>query len=201
VFLDAEHYLRDLSCLEVIEPLLASGAIPPLTCVFVTHASGAARHEDYTCNHRYARFIAEDVLEWARQKNSRVDDSANVICGLSLSGLESALIAFQYPSVFGYALCQSGSFWWFADHEVALPSTTARFWLSVGSDETAANVSHPPTGLFQRVSQVDGVERAARRFQGLGATVKYNLHSGGHAAAPWREELAPALTWLLGESA
>jgi len=70
-------------------------------------------------------------------------------------------------------------------------------WLSVGSEETATGVSHPPTGLFQRVSQIEGVKRAADRFEALGATVRYNMYSGGHAAAPWRAELAPALTWLV----
>jgi enterochelin esterase-like enzyme len=198
VFLDGEHYIHDLKSVEVIEPLLASGAIPPLACVFVSHVSAAARHEDYACNNRYARFIAEDVVRWAMRRSPQVAGSANLICGLSLSGLQAALTAFHYPAVFSYALCQSGSFWWFADHEVRLPSTSAKFWLSVGSEETATNVSHPPAGLFQRVSQIDGVERAAKEFESLGATVRYNLHPGGHAAEPWREELAPALKWLVG---
>lgn len=186
--------------MEVIEPLVASGAIPPLTCVFVSHLSGAARHQDYTWNPRYARFIAEDIVNWARQENPRLGNERNVISGLSLSGLQGAAIAFKYPSVFSYALCQSASFWWLADHEVKLPPTTTRFWLSVGGEETATNVSHPPTGLFQRVTQIEGVERAAERFGALGATVKFNLYSGGHAPKPWRDELAPALTWLLGNS-
>jgi enterochelin esterase-like enzyme len=31
--------------------------------------------------------------------------------------------------------------------------------------------------------------------------VFYNLYSGGHTFAAWREELAPALRWLLGGAA
>ena len=197
IFLDAEHYLRDMKCLPVLEHLLDAGSIPPMTCLFVSHVSGAARHHDLTCNRSYARFIAEDVVAWARQRDPRVQPTDNVICGLSLSGLESAYIAFHYPATFTRSLSQSGSFWWLADHDVAFPEARIRLWLSVGSEETATNVTHPPTSLFQRVSQIEGVQAAARRFESLGATVRYNPHQGGHAMEPWRNELAPALQWLL----
>jgi hypothetical protein len=32
----------------------------------------------------------------------------------------------------------------------------------------------------------------------LGATVRLNVFSGGHALAPWRGELEPALEWFIG---
>ena len=118
IFLDGEHYLRDMDSLPVVQGLIDSGAIQPLSVVFVSHKNGAARHQDLTCNERYCRFIAEDVVEWARQRNSQIRNNDNLICGLSLSGLSAAYITLLYPSIFSYALCQSGSFWWFADHEV-----------------------------------------------------------------------------------
>jgi enterochelin esterase family protein len=198
VFLDGEHYLRDMDSLSVVQDLIDSGAIPPMSVVFISHKNGAARHQDLTCNQRYCRFIAEDVVEWARQRNSQIRNNDNLICGLSLSGLSAAYIAALYPPVFSCALCQSGSFWWFADHDVELLPTQAKFWLSVGSDETATGLSHPPGGLFQRVSQIDGVESAARRLTLLGGIVRYEEFKGGHGFAAWRKELAPALTWLVG---
>lgn len=198
VFLDAEHYLRDMESVPVLVELQQSGAIPRLTCLFVSHVSGEARHSDYTCNDRYSRFLAEDVLAWARARNGRVRQAGNVICGLSLSGLAGAYVALHYPGVFSYSLCQSGSFWWLEGKDLFLPRTRARFWLSVGDEETQTGVSHPPTGMLQRISQVDGVKSAARRLESLGGTVRYNTYSGGHAAAPWREELVPALVWLIG---
>ena len=33
-----------------------------------------------------------------------------------------------------------------------------------------------------------------------GGKVHYNLYSGGHAFPSWREELAPALRWLVGSA-
>jgi enterochelin esterase family protein len=198
IFLDAEHYIRDMNCLPVIQKLLESGGVPPVTCLFVSHVNGEARHRDYTCNNRYCRFIAEDVVTWARRRNEHINVGENLICGVSLSALAGAYAVFQFPSVFSFSLCQTGSFWWLADRDVVLPATKAKFWLSVGSKETATGLSHPPTGLFQRLSQIEGVENAAKRFELLGATVKYNLYSGGHAFAPLREELEPALKWLIG---
>jgi iron(III)-enterobactin esterase len=197
VFLDAEHYLQNMQCLPVLQALLENRSIPAISCLFVSHASGEARHQDLTCSDRYSRFIAEDVVAWARERNTLLQPADNVICGLSLSGLESAFIAFRYPEIFPRALCQSGSFWWLADHDVPFGPASIRLWLSVGSEETATTVTHPPTSLFQRVSQIEGVEAAVRRFESLGATVRYNLFSGGHAMEPWKTELAEALQWLL----
>src|SRR5262245_32642087 len=69
VFLDGEHYLRDMDSLPVIGELVETGATPPLSCVFVSHVRGAARHEDFVCNGRYGRFIAQDLVGWARRTN------------------------------------------------------------------------------------------------------------------------------------
>ncbi len=190
-----------MDSLPLVQALIDRGAIPPLSLIFVSHLNGAARHQDLTCNPRYSRFIAEDVVEWARGRNSQIGTGNNLICGVSLSGLSAAYIPLLYPSVFSHALCQSGSFWWLADHQVEFPATHAKFWLSVGSDETATGLSHPPSGLLQRISQIEGVESAARRLKLLGGTVRYEVFKGGHGFTAWREELAPALTWLSGTKA
>lgn len=197
LFLDAEHYLRDMNCLPVHTELMESGAIPPMTCLFISHESSEDRQRDYLCHDRYSRFIAEEVVAWA-QARANIQTQANVICGLSLSGLAGAYIALQYPEKFEYALCQSSSFWWLATNEMALSATNARFWLSVGDQETDTEVAHTPE-LYQKISQIAGVELAAERFKAFGATVNYQQYAGGHAIAPWREELSPALIWLLGD--
>jgi enterochelin esterase-like enzyme len=190
--------LRDVDALPILNELQASGVIPPLTCLFISSVGAAERHADYTCNDRYAKFIAEDVVRWARERNGGIQSHDNIVCGLSLSGLASAYVTLRYPAVFSFALCQSGSFWWLKDKDVSLPRTKAKFWLSVGDKETTTGLTHAPSGLFQEISQIDGVERAVRQLEALGATVKYNLHPGPHSTAPWREELPDALKWLIG---
>jgi enterochelin esterase-like enzyme len=201
VFLDAELYLGSMDALPVITELMASGAIPQMTYVFVSHVDAAARHADYLCNERYTKFIVEDVVRWARERNGHIQADGNLICGLSLSALAGAYVAVRYPEVFAYALCQSGSFWWLKDRELHWPRTNAKFWLSVGDQETAKGLSHAPSGLRQEITQIEGVANAVELLTSLGATVKHSMHPGVHSTTPWREELPPALKWLVGNAA
>jgi enterochelin esterase family protein len=200
VFLDAELYLQRIDCLAVIEALTGDGAMPPLNYLFISCGEPENRHIDFTCSDRYSRFIACDVMAWAKTQIDELDESNHMICGVSLSGLAAAHVAFAHPSVFAGALCQSGSFWWLADRDIQFCPANARLWLSVGNEELDTNISHPPTGLLQRISQIEGVERAMKTFESLGASVKYNVFAGGHAFARWRDELAPALRWLTAEA-
>jgi iron(III)-enterobactin esterase len=198
VFLDAELYLNGVQALPVLEALQKTGSIPPTTFVFVSHLDGAARHEDYIWNDRYSAFIERDVVAWAQERVPSTREDGHLIAGLSLSGLAAAHVALRRPDLFSRVLCQSGSFWWLADHPVAFPATRSRFWLSVGDEEAATDVTHPPSGLYQRISQIDGVHQAAHDLEAAGATVKLNVYSGGHATRPWRDELSVALRWLFG---
>jgi len=193
IFLDAELYLERVGALEVLSALQSAGRLSELNWVFVSHQDAAARHQDYTCNDAYARFIAEHLLPAGAA-------GGNYVCGLSLSGLASAHIALSYPRLFRGALCQSGSFWWAGERFIAiareLGPQLSRLWLSVGELETEEGVSHPPTGLRQELSQLKSVERAAQALAELGCTVRHRVFAGGHDPAQWQAELPEALAWL-----
>lgn len=202
VVLDAEHYLHSMSMLSVLNELMAAGLIPRMSIVFLSHNGAQSRHEDYTCNDRFARYVAEDVVSWAKGQLSSITCGENVICGVSLSGLASAHIALTFPLVFSASLCQSGSFWWNSNHFAKLANNSAptqsRFWLSVGDKEVDENVFHPPTSMHQKFSQIVGVQSAVDSLQGRGAQVNYHVFNGGHEFAPWTAELKNALPWLFG---
>jgi enterochelin esterase family protein len=201
VLLDGEHYRDGVQAVPIFSTLMQRGSIPPMTLVFVSHGGAAARHADYVGDPRFARFIAEDVVSRARARVPSVSAERHLICGLSLSGLAAAHIALLYPTRFPAALCQSGSFWFEPDAFARLaqqhPPGKTRFWLSVGDEETDTNVSHPPTGLFQGISQIAGVERARAVLEETGGDVSCHRYRGGHAFEPWRAELGDALQWLL----
>ncbi|WP_309387683.1 alpha/beta hydrolase [Cerasicoccus frondis] len=202
IFLDAEHYTRDLKALPVLEELLATGVLPPMTLVFVSHVSAAARHADYACNLDYAAFIAEDVFDWARERCPGIQVTGNIIAGLSLSALQSAYIVLRYTSRFDYCLAQSGAFWWndsaFMREAKEHSAAGQRFWLSVGNRETQSGLTHQPSGMRQDLSQLDSVRAAVDVLRSIGSEVHYHEYEGGHAAKPWREELPAAFAWLLG---
>lgn len=201
VLLDGEFYRDKVHALPVFSTLMQRGSIPPMTMVYVSHGDAAARHTDYVGDPQFARFIAEDVVSRARARVPSLSAERHLICGLSLSGLAAAHIALLYPTRFPAALCQSGSFWFepeaFAQLAKQRPPVNSRFWLSVGDEETDVNVSHPPTGLFQGISQIAGVERARVALEESGGEVNLHRYRGGHAFEHWRAELSDALPWLL----
>lgn len=203
LFLDGEHYWRDMDAVPILNALSHREWVPRMTFAFVGHVSGAARHEDYTCNERYGRFIGEEVMAWLKKKIPNLQDQDHIIAGLSLSGLMAVYQTLQYPQQFGCCLSQSGSHWWnhewFAKMARQHAPIRARFWLSVGDQETAVHVKHPPTGLLQEISQIAGVEKAVRILEEMGGIVHYHLYHGGHSVQSWREELSEALRWLLTE--
>jgi hypothetical protein len=66
-------------------------------------------------------------------------------------------------------------------------------------EETQSGVSHPPTGLRQDITQIEGCERFRDRLLLRGHDVRYHLYEGGYELGPWEQELPDALPWLLGE--
>jgi enterochelin esterase family protein len=201
IFLDGEHYREGIDAPSTLKKLIADGLIPQMSVAFVSHNGTQSRHEDYTCNDRFARYVSEDIFRWAKNQVPTIRDSGNLICGVSLSGLASAHIALLSPHLFSMALCQSGSFWWerkqFANIARERPLIGSRFWLSVGNKETQESATHQPTGMRQEFSQVEGVQMAVEALKASGAEVKHHIFNGGHSYEPWKAELRDALRWLV----
>lgn len=192
VLLDGEHYRDGVHALPLVSTL-------PMTVVFVESGGGATRHQDYVYDAAFARFVAEDVMRDARARAPSLTADGHLICGLSLSGLAAAHIALLYPALFPAVLCQSGSFWLQPETFAQLArqhAVKSRFWLSVGDEETDVNVSHPPSGLFQAITQIEGVERARAALVENGADVHLHRYRGGHKYEHWEAELGDALRWL-----
>jgi enterochelin esterase-like enzyme len=198
LFLDGELYWREMNAAPVLSAMLDRGALPHTTFAFIDHGGMKARQHDYTCNEQFGRFIAEKVLPWLQSEIPGLQPGHHLIGGLSLSGLMSAWLALQYPGHFRYCLSQSGSYWWndqwFAKNVPGHAPATARFWLSVGDQET--EVDEQPPGSPPEVSQIVGVKHARDVLKSLGATVHYHEYHGGHSMPCWREELDQALLWL-----
>jgi len=171
-----------------------------MTIALVGHVSSAARHEDYTYNESYARFIGDTVVPWLNKEVPGLNDSGHVICGMSLSGLMSVYLTLQYPQHFSGCISQSGSHWWkhewFAEIAKSKSPIDARFWLSVGNQETEVNIKHPPTDILQEISQIQGVEEASLVLKENSGEVHYHQYHGGHSYQPWLDELGPALQWV-----
>ena len=198
LFLDAELYLERVGAAAVVRRLQERRAIPPAVAVFLSDGGAAARHEDFVCRPEYARFVARDLVGSVREEHPGVTEI--VIAGLSLSGLAAAYAATRHPAVFRAAVCQSPSFWWergrFAEELPAATPAGPEFWICVGSRETEAGVSHPPSGLRQGLTQVAGCVSAAAALRAKGYRVSYREYDGGHDPECWRDDLSLALPWV-----
>ncbi|QDT98234.1 alpha/beta hydrolase [Gimesia aquarii] len=202
LFLDGEYYVNQMDVPDKLTVLQREGLIPPVACLFVSYVDGETRHYDFTCNDRYARFITEDLIEWIQSRNAGISRQDCLIGGLSLSGLQAAYIALTTPEVFLFTLCQSGSLWWnneWLKNDLQSRSTTSgKFWISVGDQETDSGIIHPPTGLVQDVDQISAVKRFADTLKAQGDVVHYHLFAGGHDPKCWEAEFSDAMQWLLG---
>jgi enterochelin esterase-like enzyme len=200
LFLDAELYIERVDAPTVVRELQQAGNIPSVHSLFVSNENAAARHVDYTCNPTYSRFLTEDVLSWLTRKHPDMRCNNMVIVGLSLSGLASAFAATQYSDQFPNAICQSPSFWWNDEwfrQTFGEQRSRTRFWISVGNLEKQENVTHPPTGMMQRASQIDACRRTWDLLKSHGYVVRDHIFDGSHDPNCWREDLALALSWAL----
>jgi enterochelin esterase-like enzyme len=199
IVLDDEIYRDRVGAPGILARLQTDGRIPPTLVAFLRAGSAEARHRDFACNEAFARFLATDLR--ARVLRDQDPGLPVQLLGLSLSGLAALHAVLRHPGAFCGAVSQSPSAWWndewLARTVPAFPAGDARLWISVGSDETSFDVAHPPTGMHQRVCQLDSCRRLAAALQAdRGLDVRFEIFQGGHDAEPWAAELPAALAWL-----
>jgi len=204
IFLDGELYLEKVKTVQVLRQLHAEKNIPSTMAVFVSSNSPAARHSDYTCDADYATFLAQDVVPWILNSHGEIGCERMIIVGLSLSGLAAAYAALTHQSQFHSAICQSPSFWWNDEclYSSLPPATDSRtaFWVSVGNQETERGVSHPPSGMLQKKSQIEACQHGCNALRDAKYNVNYRVFQGGHDPERWREDLVLALPWVAKSS-
>lgn len=201
IFLDGEFYVDGMGVPDLIHDLQQKGTIPATACLFVSHVDSEHRHRELTCDREFTDFVVRDIAAWMSQRFPGVPNREWLIAGPGLGGLQAAFVALTHPQLFSRCLSQSGSFWWQGEwltHQLKeLPASTSRFWVSVGNQETAFGISHPPTGLRQDVGQVSACERFAKALSETKHSVHYRVFQGRHDFEPWKAELPDALHWLL----
>jgi enterochelin esterase family protein len=200
--LDGTAYRGLIPLPVLLDNLIAAGRIPPVVAVLVGRLEAEERESDLACNRAFLRFLAEELLPWARQRfHATADPSRTTIAGSSFGGLAAACAALEYPDRFGNVLAQSGSFSWKPDSAVkpewivrrlaAGPKLPLRFALDVGLLETWANATGGP-------SLLDANRHLRDVLRAKGYEVTYTEYAGGHGHANWQETLPGALMALLG---
>ncbi len=201
IFLDAEIYIENVKAFDILRDLQTSGRLASATCIYLSHLDAAARHFDFTCNETYSRFLATELLRAIEQNVGC--HKRYFLCGLSLSGLAAIFTALRHPKVFSGVLSQSPSAWWngewLSNSLAGIEPGPARLWISVGDGETEEDITHAPSGLYQKASQLHSVRRLARELETYRCFKRIQLAEfhGGHDTACWAAELPDALEWLM----
>lgn len=182
-----------------LDHLIAEGRIPPVVAVVVS-----ATAVELQCSPEYARFLAADLVPWARATYHATSQPAQtVIAGSSIGGLASACAAVSHPDVFGKVLSQSGSFWWnrvFRSREQGDDSSDAE-WLTrrVRALDRVPVKFYLEVGLMEFEGQLDTNRRLRDALAEKGYVVDYREFNGNHSYVNWRESFGEALVALLGE--
>jgi enterochelin esterase-like enzyme len=184
----------------ILDNLIIAGAIPPVTAVLIGNGPNEAREHEMNCSRSWGESLVKEVLPWLRlQQSLRFQDENTVIIGDSLTGLAAACAAHDHPGAFHKVISQSGSYFrapvgeepeWLARHIASEPAIPVRFYVEIGSLETASIPSRDPSMLTANRHLRDVLSAKGNK-------VRYVEHFCGHEHVSWRATIADALIDML----
>ncbi|MGO3621001.1 MAG: alpha/beta hydrolase [Pseudomonas helleri] len=201
VLFDAHAYTRQVPTPTILDNLIADGLIPPTAALIIANPSDETRPVELPPNADFARFMAQELMPWAKQQGLATDARHTVVAGSSYGGLASAWLGLQHPELFGNVLSLSGSYWWsppntedqwLARQYAASPRLPLRFYLQAGLFEDKSG--SPGAGILDSNRQLRNV------LQAKGYPVEHVEYASGHDYLQWRGSLACGLISLIGKS-
>ncbi|WP_228533610.1 alpha/beta hydrolase [Pseudomonas sp. UFMG81] len=193
VLFDAHAYTRQVPTPTILDNLIADGLIPATAALIIANPSDLSRQQELPPNPRFARFMAEELMPWAREQGLSAPASRTVVAGSSYGGLASAYMGLTHPELFGNVLSLSGSYWWaqaadepgWLTREYArAPRQPLRFYLQ--------------SGLFEGPKILDTNRHLRDVLLAKGYAVEQVEYPAGHDYLQWRGSLPCGLISLLG---
>lgn len=199
VLFDAHAYVHDVPTPRILDNLVADGLLPPVAAVIVGNASPEARNTELPPNPLFARFIAEELMPWARRQGLAQTARRTVVAGSSYGGLVSSYLGLTHPELFGNVLSLSGSYWWAPPGEtpgwmqrawqtLPAPLPAVRFYLDAGWYETGRGGRE---GILETNRALADILRAR------GLSVTQREYASGHDYLHWQGALGCGLVALL----
>jgi enterochelin esterase-like enzyme len=199
-FFDGDDYLGEIALPAVLDNLIVEKKIPATVVVLVDNSED--RLGDLANHKKFAEFMANEVVPWAR-RNAKIttDPHRTIIGGYSAGGLAAAYVAYMHPELFGKVLSQSAAFWrgnegasepyeWLTAQYASAQKKDVKFYLEVGAEETRRALGSGP--VF-----IEAVRRMRDALQAKGYAVSYKEVTGGqHEPTHWRGALGEALIEL-----
>ncbi|QKV55340.1 enterochelin esterase [Comamonas antarctica] len=199
VLFDAQSYVHDVPTPRILDNLVADGLLPPMAALIVGNASPEARGTELPPNPQFARFMAEELMPWAKRQGLAQTARRTVVAGSSYGGLVSSYLGLTHPELFGNVLSLSGSYWWApaegkpgwmqrAWQGLPAPVPAVRFYLDAGWFESGRGGRE---GILETNRELADILRA----RGLAVTQREN--ASGHDYLHWQGALGCGLVALL----
>jgi enterochelin esterase family protein len=196
VLFDAHAYTRQVPTPTLLDNLIADGLIPPTAALIIANPSDRTRQQELPPNPLFARFIAEELMPWAKARGLAAPAGRTVVAGSSYGGLASSYLGLTHPEWFGNVLSLSGSYWWAREGEepgwltrefVQAPRKRLRFYLQAG--------------LFEGPTILDTHRHLRDVLRAKGYQVTPVESAAGHDYLQWRGSLGCGLIDLIGTQA
>ncbi|MFJ2546864.1 alpha/beta hydrolase-fold protein [Pseudomonas sp. NPDC087612] len=193
VLFDAHAYTRQVPTPTILDNLIADGLIAPTAALIIANPSDLSRQQELPPNPQFARFMAEELMPWARRQGLAAASERTVVAGSSYGGLASAYLGLKHPQLFGNVLSMSGSYWWGREGEepgwltreyVKAPRQALRFYLQ--------------SGLFEGPKILDTNRHLRDVLLAKGYAVEQVEYPAGHDYLQWRGSLPCGLISLIG---
>lgn len=200
IFHDGQN-LAAWRLVDTVSALTASGHIAPTLVVAIDHA-GERRIREFGYGARaYAKFVAREVVPFARERyGAGRDRAATWMCGSSMGGLVTLQTAALHPDVFGRLFVLSPSVWW--NHRAILRAIRRPGVL--GGLFSRSNGLRPDVDIWLSIGLHEG-EAAVADARRLRDTLTEMRHGdvsrlrycedpdGAHSEASWASQLRAAL--------
>lgn len=208
--------------LEMWNNLIFERRMSPMVIVMV-HNLPSRRLFDLIANEKFGRFLATELVPWARREyNVTSDARRTVVGGFSAGGFAATYMGITHPEVFGNVLSISGALWWSPQHNGGIcggvcadssseppvensdATTEGNYVAQLALQRPAPKTRfYLSAGTFEVDRNGEGAailpeNRHLRDIlRARGVEVIFNQFVGGHEIPGWRYSLADGLQKLL----
>lgn len=194
VLFDAHAYTRQVPTPTILDNLIADGLVPPTAALIIANPTDLSRQQELPPNPLFARFMAEELMPWARRQGLGAMASNTVVAGSSYGGLASAYLGLTHPELFGNVLSLSGSYWW--SPEGAEPGWLTREYVKAPRQALRFYLH---SGTFEGPKILDTNRHMRDVLLAKGYAVEQVEYPAGHDYLPWRGSLPCGLISLIGK--
>ncbi|MEU6767048.1 enterochelin esterase [Streptomyces sp. NPDC046853] len=189
---DGDMWFGRLAFQDVLDALIADGALPPLAVLAPDAVDRATRRRELGEHESHVRFLADELLPWAAGRWPLATDPARtLVAGQGLGGLAALYAGLLRPERFGNVLAQS------APLTAPVCATVAEGLSLPGDGATRPIAVRLDVGL-REAGIIDHHRDLYGSLSSRGCPVTLGEYNGGHDWASWGSCLTEGLVRLLG---